>query len=140
MLNILSRYRHISLFVLFVLISLALLSLDRPTIETLPQSTNILERGMLLILQPFQNAVSVVIGYGQHVWTSYLDLVNLAEENRRLKQQIQRLKAEKNRYIENALAYERLEGTLKLVKERRFSTILARSSDMIRQIIRILLL
>lgn len=126
MLHLLTRYRHVSLFVLFLLISLVLLSFDRPVTETLPKPSNVLERGMLLILQPFQKATTAAITYGQHVWQGYIALVYVADENQRLREEIKQLQLEKNRYIENALAYERLKGTLDLVKDRRFSTILAR--------------
>ena len=125
MLNLLTRYRHISLFILFLLISLALLSLDQPVTETLPESSNMLERGLLVVLQPFQHMVSAVVGYGENIWGRYIALVNLSEENERLQEEIKRLRAEKNRYAENALAYERLKGTLDLVKDRRFASILA---------------
>lgn len=125
MLNLLTRYRHVSLFILFLLISLALLSLDQPAKEQLPESTNVLERGLLLVLQPFQRMVSAVVGYGQNIWGRYIGLVNLSEENERLEEEIKRLRAEKNRYVENALAYERLKGFLGLLKERKFSSTLA---------------
>ena len=125
MLNLFKQYRHISLFILFLLISLALLSLNQPVKEKLPESTNMLERGLLVVLQPFQRMVSAVVDYGENIWGRYIALVNLSEENERLEREIKRLRAEKNRYAENALAYERLKGTLDLVKDRRFSSILA---------------
>ncbi len=124
MLNLLSRYRHISLFIFFIVISLALLSFNHRT-ESLIKPSNALERGMLLVLQPFQNVLSGATRYVQHVWQNYINLVHLKEENQRLREEITFLRAQKNRYIEQALAYERLEGTLRLVKEREFSTILA---------------
>lgn len=125
MLNFFKQYRHISLFLVVLLISLAFLSLNQPVKETLPESTNVLERGLLLVLQPFQRMVSAVVGYGEGIWGRYIALVHLSEENDRLREEIKRLRVEKNRYAENALAYERLKGTLDLVKERRFSSILA---------------
>ncbi|MCP4402385.1 MAG: rod shape-determining protein MreC [bacterium] len=125
MFNLLTRYRHISLFILFLLISLALLSLDQSVKETLPESSSVLERVLLRVLLPFQRMVTVVVDYGQNFWGRYIALVHLSDENARLQEEIKRLRAEKNRYAENALAYERLKGTLDLVKDRRFSSILA---------------
>ncbi|PID57858.1 hypothetical protein CSB45_06465 [candidate division KSB3 bacterium] len=125
MLNFLTRYRHVSLFVIFLLISLALLSLNQPVEDALPESTNIIERGLLLALQPFQRIVSSAVSSGHDFWERYIALVKLSEENERLQEEIKRLRAEKNRYAENALAYERLKGSLGLLKERKFSSILA---------------
>ncbi|PIE34818.1 hypothetical protein CSA56_06690 [candidate division KSB3 bacterium] len=125
MLNLLTRYRHISLFILFLFISLALLSFERPVKEALPESTNIVERGILLVLQPFQRMVGTVRTHIQEIWQHYIVLVHLSEENQRLREKISQLQAEKNRYYENALAYERLEGIQALMADRQFSTILA---------------
>ena len=125
MLNLFTRYRHISLFLLFLFISVTLLSFHR-TPETGIPPTNILERGMLLILEPFQSMVSSVTIQCQEIWNGYLALVHLGEENQRLREEIQQLRAEKNRYIEDALAYERLKGAVDLIEQRQFSTILAR--------------
>lgn len=124
MLNLLSRYRHISLFILFIVISLGLLSFN-PRTEMLVRPSNALERGILWILQPFQSVLSGITHYVQQVWQNYFNLIHLKKENRRLREEIKFLQAQKNRYIEQALAYERLEGTLRLAKEREFSTILA---------------
>lgn len=80
---------------------------------------------MLLVLHPFQELISGITRRVQHIWQSYIALVNLSEENRRLQEEISSLRAEKNRYIEQALAFERLKGTLRLVEDRQFSTIIA---------------
>ena len=125
MLHLFTRYRHISLFLLFLFISVTLLSFHR-TPETGIPPANILERGMLLILEPFQSMASTVTLQFQELWNGYLALVHLSEENQRLREEIQQLRAEKNRYIEDALAYERLKGTVDLIEQRQFSTILAR--------------
>lgn len=81
---------------------------------------------MLFLLQPFQSVTSNIIGRIQHVWESYIVLVHLHEENQALRGTLQRVQAEKNLYIEKALAYDRLKDTLKLMEERQFTTILAR--------------
>jgi cell shape-determining protein MreC len=104
---------------------MALLSINRPA-DSLIKPSNVLERGMLIILQPFQNAVSHIISQIQHIWQRYIALIHLSEENQQLREEVKRLRAEKNRYIEGGLAYERLKGTLHFVEERQFSTILAR--------------
>lgn len=125
MLNFFTRYRHISLFLLFLFISVTLLSFHRSPETGIPP-TNILERGMLLILEPFQSIVATVTMQFQEIWNGYISLVQLSEENQRLQEEIQQLRAEKNRYIEDALAYERLKGAVNLIEQRQFSTILAR--------------
>ena len=107
MLNLITRYRHISLFVLLVLISLTLLSLNRPADTVLP-STNVLERGMLLLLHPFQNAVSRFLDEVEHLWQRYIALVQLQEENRHLDQENKLLRTQISFYEEQIQAYERL--------------------------------
>ena len=124
MLNLLVRYRHISLFLVLLLISISLLSFNRPA-DTLIKPSNVLERGVLGILQPFQNVVSGIIAHIQDIWQKYVALVHLIKENQRLHAEIKQLQVEKNRYVERALAYERLKGTLHLIEDRQFSTILA---------------
>ncbi len=126
MLHLFRNYRHVSLFVLFLFISLILLSLGRPTLENVPQPSNILERVMLVVLQPFQRAVTSVITNTQDIWNNYLNLVNVSKENEALRKTVQQLQAMNNQYLEDLLAYERLKGTLNLVEDRKFSTILAR--------------
>ncbi len=124
MLTLLARYRHIALFMLFVLLSLGLLSFNRPA-NSLLKSSNVVERGMLLVLQPFQELLSGASRQIQSIWRNYIALINLSKENQRLQKEISSLRAEKTRYIEQALAFERLKGTLRLVEERQFSTIIA---------------
>ncbi len=85
-----------------------------------------MERGVLLVLRPFQNAVTQAINRFQHIWEDYLALLSLRKENQQLRAEVEKLRAEKNRYIERAKAYDRLKETLNLVEEREFSTILAR--------------
>ena len=111
---------------MFLLVSLVLLSIDRPTLDALPKPSNILERSILLILQPFQQAVNAVNTSVSTIWDNYINLVNVARENRELRQKVLLLEQEKNRYVEDSLAYERLKDTLQLVEKRKFSTILAR--------------
>ncbi len=125
MLNLLTRYRHISLFLFFLFISVTLLSRHRAP-EPFIKPTGFLERGMLLILEPLQSMATAITTKVEHVWDGYIALVHLSEENQRLREEIQQLRAEKNRYIEDALAYERLKGTVDLIETRQFSTILAR--------------
>ncbi len=126
MLHLFKNYRHVSLFVVFLFISLILLSRGRPTLENAPQPSNILERAMLVVLQPFQRAVTSVITNTQNIWNNYLNLVTVSKENETLRKTVQQLQAMNNQYLEDLLAYERLKGTLNLVEDRKFSTVLAR--------------
>ena len=125
MLSFLNQYRQISVFLFFVLLALALLSFNRPA-ETLLKPSNVMERTMLLLLQPFQSTVARVLTNMQHVGQDYLVLVRLNETNQQLRTELAQLRAEKNRYAEKALAYDRLKGPQALVEEREFATILAR--------------
>jgi rod shape-determining protein MreC len=125
MLNVLAQYRHIWLFILLLLFSMVLLSFNRPA-DTIIRPSNVMERIMLFVLQPFQSAASRIVSKIQHVWHGYIVLVHLHEENQRLQEKIKLLQAEKNQYIEKSLAYDRLKGTLELIEERNLSAIPAR--------------
>lgn len=124
MLNLFIRYRHITIFCVFVLLSLVLLSLKQP-VDTL-KTSNVFERGMLTVLQPFQRSISGVAGQFQHVWQRYVALIHLQDENQQLRLDIEQLQVERTRHLEKSLAYDRLKGILHLVEERDFSMILAR--------------
>lgn len=125
MLNVLAQYRHIWLFILLLLFSMVLLSLNRPA-DTIIKPSNVMERIMLFVLQPFQSAASHIVSKIQYVWHGYIALVHLHEENQRLQEKIKQLQAKKNQYIEKSLAYDRLKGTLELIEERSLSAIPAR--------------
>lgn len=125
MLNFLTRYRHISLFVLLVLISLTLVSLNRPA-ATVVRPDNVLEQGMLLILEPFQSAISQVWQEAQGIWRSYIHLVDLQKTNQELLRENAILLQQNTLYHEQILEYQRLKDTLVFLEERKFSTIAAR--------------
>lgn len=125
MLNVLAQYRHIWLFILLLLFSMVLLSFNRPA-DTIIKPSNVMERIMLFVLQPFQSAASRIVSKIQHVWNGYIALVHLHEENQWLQEKIKQLQAEKTQYIEKSLAYDRLKGTLELIEERNLSAIPAR--------------
>lgn len=126
MLHLFTRYRHVTLFFLFLLISIVLLSLGRPALENVPQPSNIIERAMLTVLQPFQRAVTAVISSTQNIWNNYIHLVNVSKENEELRKTVLQLQEINNQYLEDLMAYERLKDTLHLAEDRKFSTILAR--------------
>lgn len=125
MLNLVTRYRHISLFILLLLISLTLVSLNRPA-TTFIQPTNILERGMLFVLQPFQSAASYVLQEIQRIRAEYFALVDLRKKNRELQRENAILIQQNTLYTEQILEYKRLKDTLVFLQERQFSTIPAR--------------
>jgi rod shape-determining protein MreC len=125
MLNLVRRYQHISIFILLLLISLTLVSLNRPA-DTVIQPTNLLERGMLFLLRPFQATVSRFLQEIQGIWNNYIALVRLQEENRRLLRENSLLQTRNTLHVEQILEYKRLKDTLVFLEERQFSTIAAR--------------
>jgi len=126
MLHLLTRYRHVSLFIFFLFVSLVLLSLGRPSLENVPKPSNIVERVMLVVLQPFQRAITSAISSTKNIWSNYIHLVEVAKENNELRKTVQQLQETNNQYLEDLMAYERLKDTLHLAEDRKFSTILAR--------------
>jgi cell shape-determining protein MreC len=125
MLNLVTRYRHISIFLLLLLVSLTLVSLNRPA-DTLFQPSNVLERGMLLVLSPFQATVSRFLTEIQGVWHSYIALIKLQEVNGELQRENSLLRSQNTFYQEQILEYRRLKDTFVFLEERQFSTIPAR--------------
>jgi rod shape-determining protein MreC len=122
MVKLLVRYKPISTLFGLLVASFILLSVQTKA----PNPTAFIEKYALVGIYPLQLAVSQVMGKLNLVWRKYIYLVNLEEENARLREQVRILQMEKNEYVENALAYERLKNTLNWVDVTSLSTVLAR--------------
>ena len=60
------------------------------------------------------------------VWSGYVDLVGVKEENRRLQEELYQLQSEKNQHLEAVAALERLEAFLEFKKQNPYSMMTAR--------------
>jgi len=83
------------------------------------------ERWGLSLFVPVQSLFVKTIRGVERFWAHYLYLVDLSQENRRLREQIDRLKLENNRYREIERHYQRLVRLLGLKELLSFKTIAA---------------
>jgi len=122
MIKLLIRYKPIS--TLFFLVSTSLILLSVQT--KIPNPTDSVQKFVFVGIYPFQLAAANTLRKAYHIWKSYIYLVNVEQENVRLREQIQILQMEKNEYVETALAYERLKNILNLTDVTSLNTVLAR--------------
>lgn len=122
MVKLLVRYKPVSTLFCLLIASLILLSIQTKA----PNPTDSLQKFILTGMYPIQLAVVKTLEKAQSMWKSYIYLVKVEQENAQLREQIQILQREKNEYVENALAYERLKNILNLTEVTTFNTVLAR--------------
>ncbi|MBN2207953.1 MAG: rod shape-determining protein MreC [Candidatus Coatesbacteria bacterium] len=110
--------RHQTLILLLSLIttSIYLMSLDIRN----PDKTIIIERAIIAIVAPLQSFTTAVYNGIARAIETYFSLVNTNKENRRLKETISRLEAEKAQLIEAAIQNTRLKKIVNLDESRRF--------------------
>ena len=85
------------------------------------------------ITYPVQTSVQSVISTIKNTWNSYLNLVEVNEENKRLKQQLLNMEEKLNQHIENSVQFFRLRSQLlfaqKKARKEIFSEIIGESAD-----------
>jgi rod shape-determining protein MreC len=72
----------------------------------------VFESIVLSIARPFQQASTWTTRYLRDLWNDYIYLVNLQQENQRLREEIKWLRQENHRYLESYLQYHRLQQLL----------------------------
>ncbi len=77
-----------------------------------PGKTSGFGRVAIFFISPLQEIITRTIRSSQNVWKHYFGLVSAAEENDRLKAALNEALAEKNRYVEAALANDRFRKML----------------------------
>lgn len=73
-----------------------------------PSHLNVLDRVILTLSRPIQWAATAAAETVGAIWTDYIYLVDLKEENERLRFELQRLRAENNLYLETVQEVRRL--------------------------------
>ncbi len=102
------RIRIIWVWILFALLALFLLSSHlRRTRSWSPAEQMVVE-----IIAPLQNALSETVRGVEGVWEKYFGLVQVYEENRRLRRSIQSMQMENARYRELLATHQRLQNLL----------------------------
>ena len=100
----LDSFKNIWLWV--VLAGIAILFLASSS--DVPSGWNPVEQAIMEIAAPVQKLMTEATGAVTRLWEGYFFFVGLREENLRLRQQVEELSMDTNRYKEMASAYERL--------------------------------
>ncbi|MEW6668260.1 MAG: rod shape-determining protein MreC [Thermodesulfobacteriota bacterium] len=102
------RIKTVWLYVVFLFLALFLLSSSLAK----RHSWNPVEQFVVEVTAPFQRTLVGTIRTVERVWVKYFDLVDLGNENLRLRREIDVLKAENDRNRERMASYERLRELL----------------------------
>ena len=85
------------------------------------------------ITYPVQTSVQSVVSTIKNTWNSYLNLIDVNEENKLLKQQLLNMEEKLNQHIENSVQFFRLRSQLlfaqKKARKEIFSEIIGESAD-----------
>lgn len=108
MLDLFNRYRNV--WVSVILLTMPLMFLYVSGQRT--HQNSLLERGLLRITSPVQNVSNAIVGRIRGLWNDYIDLVGVRRENKRLREQIDILRYQRNRMIEVEADNRRLLRTL----------------------------
>jgi len=104
----LKRIKTVWLGVIFFFLALFLLSSNLGR----RRSWNPAEQVIIEIIAPFQKFISRTIGITEDIWLRYFGLVNLRNENRRLKREMDALTMENHRFLESLTTNKRLQKLL----------------------------
>jgi rod shape-determining protein MreC len=87
--------------------------------------TTVFESVVLSITQPFQQATTWITRHLRGLWENYVYLVNLQQENQRLREEREWLRHENHRYLEAYLQYQRLQRLLNFREQTPFDVVAA---------------
>lgn len=113
------RHRSVILLVVLVGASFWLISLDLRN----PERTLIVEKAVMAAVGPLQSVTSAGYRFVSRGIGTYVALVDTKKENRRLRERLSRLEAERVRLIEAAKQEERLRKMLHLEESARFKLV-----------------
>jgi len=82
-------------------------------------------RILYLVTRPFQQSAATVQGRLAATWQSYLNLVNVQEENRALKNEVRRLVEERTRLLNEESENRRLKKLFNFKAQYEFSSLIA---------------
>jgi len=97
------------------------------------QGTSRFQMAVQTISYPVQTSVQSVVSTIKNTWNSYINLIEVNEENKMLKQQLQNMEEKLNQHIENSVQFFRLRSQLlfaqKKARKEIFSEIIGESAD-----------
>lgn len=106
------RFRTAWIWIAFLFLTLLLLSSSLGG----DRSWNPAEQVIIEIIAPFQKLIKGTANVTEGIWLKYFALVNVYEENFRLKKKIETLRMENYRYEEQLATHDRLQKLLQLKK------------------------
>jgi rod shape-determining protein MreC len=89
------------------------------------KGTTWVESVVVSALAPIQKAITRTSQKTHHLWESYVNLVNVQAENENLREEIQALRGENNRLVEENLRHQRLSDLLQVQKKAKEPMLLA---------------
>jgi len=102
------------------------------------QGTSRFQMTVQTITYPVQTSVQAVVSTIKNTWNSYINLIEVNEENKLLKQQLLNMEEKLNQHIENSVQFFRLRSQLlfaqKKARNEIFSEIIGESADNTHQI------
>jgi rod shape-determining protein MreC len=102
------------------------------------QGTSRFQMAVQTITYPVQISVQAVVSTIKNTWNSYINLIEVNEENKLLKQQLLNMEEKLNQHIENSVQFFRLRSQLlfaqKKARNEIFSEIIGESADNTHQI------
>jgi len=102
------------------------------------QGTSRFQMVVQTITYPVQTSVQSVVSTIKNTWNSYINLIEVKEENKQLKQQMMDMEEKLNQHIENSVQFFRLRSQLlfaqKKARNEIFSEIIGESADNTHQI------
>ena len=102
------------------------------------QGTSRFQMAVQTITYPVQTSVQSVVSTIKNTWNSYINLIEVNEENKLLKQQLLNMEEKLNKHIENSVQFFRLRSQLlfaqKKARKEIFSEIIGESADNTHQI------
>ena len=102
------------------------------------QGTSRFQMAVQTITYPVQTSVQSVVSTIKNTWNSYINLIEVNEENKLLKQQLLNMEEKLNQHIENSVQFLRLRSQLLFAQKKAhkeiFSEIIGESADNTHQI------
>ena len=102
------------------------------------QGTSRFQMAVQTITYPVQTSVQSVVSTIKNTWNSYINLIEVNEENKLLKQQLLNMEEKLNQHIENSVQFSRLRSQLLFAQKKAhkeiFSEIIGESADNTHQI------
>ena len=97
------------------------------------QGSSRIQMAIQTVTYPFQASVQSAVSNIKNLWNSYILLIDVKEENNRLKQQILDMEEKLSEHIENSVQFRRLRDQMLFARknplEKIYSEIIGESSD-----------